>query len=212
MFDFIDSAVVLCAEHIQKLGGSILRWSKGPPATADQIERVARKLGKPIPVELIQLGQFASTFDFTWIIDQSDNDVIARLRIPHGSLCWDLNGIYPLDPRNYWWAEEILAGERDGEWHSKTIIDCAPDGDFLAYTLDPALQHVPVYCAKDGCGPSELVLGRSLAEFYLAWSRIGFLSINNFYEWPRRTGMEVFDVSYFSAFEALLNPSNALKG
>jgi hypothetical protein len=204
MFAFLDDAVSQCAERVQRLGGSVIRYRKDPPANADQIARVDRRFGGCTPPELLQLGLFANSFEFLWRIDRSNEPEVAGISLPFGQFAWEFSSLRPLNPRDYWWAEEIVAGEREGVWHQKTIIDCAADGDFLAYTIDPALPHVPVYCAKDGCGPSELILGRSLAEFFREWARIGFLSINEFYEWPRRTGLQTFDVTYFHAFEALL--------
>ena len=205
MFDFLDRAVSQCAEQVQRLGCSIIRFKKDPPANAAQIARVASRFGGSIPPELLQLGLFASRFEFLWQMDRPMDPQVAGIYRPFGQLRWDFSSLRPLDASDYWWAEEILAGEREGEWHQKAILDCAADGDFLAYAFDPALLHVPVYCAKDGCGPSELVLGPSLAAFFREWSRIGFLSINEFYEWPRRTGRQTFDVGHFHAFETLLN-------
>jgi hypothetical protein len=204
MFDFLDDTVSQCAARIQRLGGSIIRYKKDPPANAIQIARVAGRFGGSIPPELLRLGLFANSFEFLWKIDRPNEPKVAGIYLPIGKISWEFSSMRPLDPRDYWWAEEIIAGEREGEWHLKAIIDCASDGDFLAYTIDPDSLHVPVYCAKDGCGPSELVLGSSLSEFFREWGRIGFLSINEFYEWPRRTGMHTFDVSYFNEFETLL--------
>ena len=200
MFQFLDSAVRQSAEQIQRLGGSIIRHQKAPPANASQIASVARRFGGVTPPELLQLGLFSSCFEFLWNIDRPNDPRFGGIYLPFGRLSWDFSSLRPLDPHDYWWADEIIAGEREGVWHQKAILDCASDGDFLAYTIDPALPHVPVYCAKDGCGPTELVLGSSLSEFFREWGRIGFLSINEFYEWPRRTGMHSFDISYFGSF------------
>lgn len=204
MFDFLDNAVSQCAERIQKLGGSIIRYKKDLPANPDQIARVVGRFAGSAPPELLQLGLFSNSFEFLWEINQPNDPKFGGIYRPFGQLAWEFCSLRPLDPHDYWWADEIIAGEREGVWHQKAVIDCASDGDFLAYTIDPAFQHVPVYCAKDGCGPTELVLGSSLSDFFREWGRIGFLSINEFYEWPHRTGRHTFDVSYFDSFANLL--------
>lgn len=205
MFNFLDDVVRDCSDRIQSIGGSIVRYDKGPPVDTDELDRVSRKLGGRIPPELVELGRFAKHFEFRWRMSGEEDQTIPGVNYPHGRLYWDFSGFEPLDPRDYWWAEEIIDGQREGIWHKKIVMDCASDGDFLAYTISPTSTHVPVYCAKDGTGPTEFVLGETLADFYRAWARIGFLSINELYEWPRRTGLDKFDVSYFREFEMLLS-------
>lgn len=212
MFNFLDDTVRQCVERIQKLGGSIICHEKGAPATSSQIGEVDRRFGGRTPPELLQLGLFANSYEFVWKIDCPGDPYFGGICLPRGRLSWNFSALQPLDPLDFWWAEEILAGERDGVWHEKAIIHCATDGDFLAYTIDPALLHVPVYCAKDGCacgsnGPSELVLGASLSEFFQEWAKIAFLSINDFYDWTHRTGRQTFDASYFDTFVNLLTQS-----
>jgi hypothetical protein len=205
MFEFLDDEVTRCAERIKSLGGRVSLKPKAPPSTEAQVARVTRWFGGKLPPELLALCQFAHRFEFFWQIDCRDDPYVAGICIPSGRLSWDFDCLSPATSKDYWWAEEIVKGEREGVWHEKAIIDCEGDGDFLAYTTDPAMPNLPVYCAKDGCEPTELVLGNSLADFYREWARIGFLSINKFYEWPRKTGLDAFDVSYFSEFERLLD-------
>ena len=205
MFEFLDKAVSECAERILKIGGEIVRYEKGPPATADQIDQVTRRFGGNLPPELLQLGQYSDEFEFVWCLEPPDKHPVAGIYCPSGRLSWRISTMQPLNPDDYWWVEEVIAEGGEGVWHDKTIIDCECDGDFLAYSIDAKLLHVPVYCSKDGAEPCELVLAQSLADFYKEWSRVGFLSINKFRRWPQRTGLDQFDVSYFREFEMLLS-------
>ncbi len=201
LFSFLDAAIQQCSDRVQKLGGSVIRYEKSEPASAEQVARVAARFEGAIPLELLELGRFANHLEFLWHMDSPDAETICGVYSPFGQLAWDFDKLGPMDPGDFWWAEEIVSGETPGEWHNKVIVDTASDGDFLAYSIDPAKLHVPMYCAHDGSPPVELVLGESLESFFRAWMRIGFLDINEFYEWPRRTGQQVFDVSYFQTLK-----------
>lgn len=201
MFSFLDEAVERCANRVQALGGTVHLRQKSGPATSAQIERVKARFPDGLPSDLLELGAFANAFEFAWSLDLREFGGVTQ---PSGRLAWDFSGLCPLDPRDFWWVEEITAEAGQHRWHQKVIIDCEANGDFLSCSIDPLMPHVPMHSPVDGIKPVELVLGTSLAEFYSSWARIGFLTLNEFCQWPDRTGLATFDVNYFREFEEAL--------
>ena len=208
MFGFLRQGIRKCAERALQLGGQVQHLEIAKPATPGELSRLERRLGMKVPPQLASLLRTFSKkvlFIWQWDVPPEARKGLLDMDLLWGEVSWDIQDIRPVDPRDYWWAEEILHGRAPGEWQGKILLHTAPDGDFIALGTEGRILGKPVYLAHDGTDPRDLVLHRDLAGFMRAWSRIGFLMINDFWGWRKRTGKDDFDFGHYDAIRNLMS-------
>jgi hypothetical protein len=208
MFRFLHQSIRRCAEKALDLGGQVQHLEIAKPATPAEMARLERRLKRKVPP---QLGSLLRTFSkkvlfiWQWDVPAEARKKLMNMDLLWGEVSWDIQDIRVIDPRDYWWAEEIVEGHTGGEWLGKILLHTAPDGDFVALGTEGRILGKPVYLAHDGTDPRDLVLHGDLLRFFREWSRIGFLMINDFWGWRKRTRKDEFDFAKYAALRDFLS-------
>ena len=147
-------------------------------ASEDEIVRVEKEIGQPLPISFREvLLNYSSSVQATWSIpDDNDDDQPDTLGVYWGAFQWDLEIIAGLEEGRLGWISDCFPDAEDDfdkVWHNKLPFIHVANGDLIAFDLAGGEDAPVVFLSHDDVEIHGHQLGRNFVDFMERWTILG---------------------------------------